>query len=154
MDRPDTSISFRALVEATLVFAAGNVLGLGLVSTRIHEPGIGVAGAFVLLSPFFALCLIPACLARLYHEAWRHALNRGAYIAAWFLAGFLFSCGWGLFFTTARAPVLAEALGLDSLSPIIAFAYGVLGPFMWPLGLAATVPRRFRLHTTSPSGAF
>jgi primosomal replication protein N len=153
MNRPDTSVSFRALVEATLAFAAGQVLGLAFVSTRIHEPGIGVGGAFLLISPFFALCLIPACVARLYHEAWRHALNRGSYIAVWFVAAFLFSCGWGLFFINARAPVLAEALGLGRLVPVIGFAYGLLGPFVLPLVLAATVPRRFRLRA-SPSGAF
>jgi hypothetical protein len=153
MNRPDTSVSFRALAEATLAFAAGQVLGFGFVATRIHEPGIGVGGAFLLMSPCFALCLVPACGARLYHEAWRHALNRGAYIAVWFVAAFLFSCGWGLSFITVRTPILIEALPLETLVPVIGFAYGVLGPFICPLVLAATVPRRFRLHA-SPSGAF
>lgn len=78
MNRPGTSVSLRALAEATLAFAAGQVLGLGFVATRMHEPGIGVGGAFLLMSSFFALCLVPACVARFYHEAWRHPLNRSA----------------------------------------------------------------------------
>src|ERR1035438_10190959 len=73
MNHPETSASFRALAESALAFAVGQVLGLGLVAEHKLEAGLGI----VLLSPFFVLCLIPACLARLYHEAWRHTLSRG-----------------------------------------------------------------------------
>ena len=151
MNHPETSASFRALAESALAFAVGQVLGLGLVAEHKLEAGLGI----VLLSPFFVLCLIPACLARLYHEAWRHTLSRGAYVALWFVAGFLFSCGWGLAFVNARGPVLLDALDLlggGTLRLVMGLAYWGLGPFVSPLIVAVVVPRRFRLHS-SPTGA-
>ena len=151
MNRPDTSVTFRALAEAAVGFAAGQVLGFGLVSACIHEAGMGVGGAFLLMSPFFALCIVPACLARLYHEAWRSPLTAGAYITVWLVAGFIFSCGWGIAFIRVRAPVLVEALAPASLAPLISLAYAALAPFILPVALSAAVPRRFRLRSASVS---
>ena len=152
MNHPETSVSVRALAESVLAFAVGGVLGLILVAERQPEAGMGL----VLSSPLLALCLVPACLARLYHEAWRHTLSRGAYFTVWFVAGSLFSCGWGVGFVQTRGPVLFDALDLLGgaiLGPVILLTYWALGPFVSPLVVALGVPRRFRLHTLPSSAA-
>ena len=150
MNNPETSVSVRGLAESVLAFAAGGVLGLILLTANQPEARMGL----VLSSPLLAFCLVPACVARLYHEVWRHALSRGAYLTVWFVAGSLFACGWGVAFVQSRGPVLIDALDLLGgaiLGPVIFLIYCALGPFLSPLVVALVVPRRFRLHASPPS---